>query len=73
MGRRVTKDDVRFVYENYATMSAGEIAEARGLTKNQVTNIVSRLRKAGIDLPRKGGKRENPVEEFVRELKTESY
>ena len=61
-------EDVKFVYENYADMTAQEIAEKRGLSKFQVAKIVSELRKKGVDIPKKTAKRRNPVDVFVEQL-----
>ncbi len=69
--RPVTKEDVKFVYENYLKMSAAEIAEKLGISKFQVMKIVTELRKRGVDIPKKVGRRENPVEAFVKELEAE--
>jgi len=67
--RPVTLDDVRFVYENYATMSATEIAEKLGISKFQVNKIVNELRKRGVQIPKKAGKKVNVYDAFVEELK----
>ncbi|WP_022853452.1 HTH domain-containing protein [Thermodesulfatator atlanticus] len=67
--RPVTKEDVKFVYENYLNMSAAEIAEKLGISKFQVMKIVTELRKRGVPIPKKVGKRENPIDAFVKELK----
>lgn len=67
--RPVTKEDVKFVYENYHKMSAAEIAEKLGISKFQVMKIVTELRKRGVNIPKKVGKRENPIDAFVKELK----
>ncbi len=67
--RPVTKEDVKFVYENYLNMSATEIAEKLGISKFQVMKIVTELRKRGVNIPKKVGKRENPIDAFVKELK----
>ncbi len=67
--RPVTKEDVKFVYENYLKMSAAEIAEKLGISKFQVMKIVTELRKRGVNIPKKVGKRENPIDAFVKELK----
>ncbi len=69
--RPVTKEDVKFVYENYLQMSAAEIAEKLGISKFQVMKIVTELRKRGVNIPKKVGRRENPVDAFVKELKAE--
>lgn len=69
--RPVTLDDVRFVYENYATMSATEIAEKLGISKFQVNKIVNELRKRGVQIPKKAGKKVNVYDVFVEELKRE--
>ncbi len=58
-------DDVRFVYKNYSDMSAVEIANQLGISKTQVSKIVTELRKYGVELPKK--KRENPVDVFLKE------
>ena len=63
--RPYTVDDVRHIYKNYANMTAVEIADELGISKAQVSKIVTELRKQGVDLPKK--KRENPVEIFIRE------
>jgi len=67
--RLLTKEDVKFIYENYHKMTATEIAEKLGISKFQVTKTVSELRKRGVDIPKKAGKRRNPIDEFVEELK----
>ncbi|RUM87617.1 MAG: MarR family transcriptional regulator [Thermodesulfatator sp.] len=67
--RLVTKEDVKFIYENYSKMTAVEIAEKLGISRYQVTKVVSELRKRGVDIPKKAGKRRNPIDEFVEELK----
>ena len=64
--RPYTVDDVRYVFEHYAEMTAAQIAQERGISKFQVSKIVTDLRKQGVTLPKK--KRENPVEAYVREL-----
>ncbi len=67
--RVITIDDVRFVYENYAKMSASEIAEKLGISKFQVNKIVNELRKRGVEIPKKIGKKINVYDAFVEELK----
>ncbi len=67
--RPVTLEDVRFVYENYAHMSASQIGEKLGISKFQVNKIVNELRKRGIEIPKKIGKKINVYEAFVEELK----
>jgi predicted transcriptional regulator len=57
-------DDVRFVYANYAEMTASEIAEKLGISKFQVSKIVSELRKH-IELPKKTVRRPNPILQFL--------
>jgi len=63
--RPYTVDDVRHIYKNYTNMTAVKIADELGISKAQVSKIVTELRKQGVDLPKK--KRENPVEIFIRE------
>ena len=63
--RPYTVDDVRYIYKNYTNMTAVEIADEVGISKAQVSKIVTELRRQGVDLPKK--KRENPVEIFIRE------
>ena len=63
--RPYTVDDVRYIYKNYTNMTAAEIADELGISKAQVSKIVTELRRQGVDLPKK--KRENPVEIFIRE------
>ncbi len=63
--RPYTVDDVRHIYKNYTNMTAAEIAGELGISKAQVSKIVTELRRQGVDLPKK--KRENPVEIFIRE------
>ena len=67
--RMITKDDVKFVYENYEKMSAVEIAEQLGISKFQVMKIVTELRKRGVNIPKKVGRKQNPIDAFVNELK----
>jgi len=67
--RPVTLDDVKFVYENYATMSATEIAEKLGISKFQVNKIVNELRKRGVQIPKKAGKKVNVYDAFLEELR----
>lgn len=67
--RTVTLEDVRFVYENYANMSASQIAEKLGISKFQVNKIVNELRKRGIEIPKKAGKKMNVYDAFVEELR----
>ncbi|MDD3553081.1 MAG: MarR family transcriptional regulator [Deltaproteobacteria bacterium] len=57
-------EDVEFVFENYANMTASEIAETRGISKFQVSKIVTDLRKH-TDLPKKSFKRPNPIFQFL--------
>jgi len=66
--RRITIEDVRFVYENYINMTASEIAEKLGISKFQVNKIVTQLRKRGVDIPKKLGKKFNVYDRFVEEL-----
>ncbi len=70
-GRIITIEDVRFVYENYVNMSATEIADKLGISKFQVNKIVNELRKRGINVPRKIGKKINVYDKFVDELRKE--
>ena len=63
--RPYTVNDVRHIYKNYANMTAAKISDELGISKAQVSKIVTELRKQGVDLPKK--KRENPVEIFIRE------
>jgi len=68
-GRIITIEDVKFVYENYANMTAPEIAEKLGISRFQVNKIVTELRKRGVDIPKKLRKRINVYDRFVEELK----
>jgi len=63
--RPYTVEDVRYIYNNYSNMTASEIAEELGISRAQVSKIVTELRKVGVDLQKK--KRKNPIEIFVRE------
>ncbi|WP_181448050.1 helix-turn-helix domain-containing protein [Dissulfurirhabdus thermomarina] len=65
--RPYTLEDVNYVYDNYANMTAGEIAEQLGISKFQVAKIVSELRKKGVDLPEKTVRRQNPIEAFLKQ------
>lgn len=51
--RKYTTQDVDFVYKNYTQMTATQIAEERDLARFQVQQIVTNLRKAGADVPKK--------------------
>jgi len=64
--RPYTKEDVAFVYENYAKMTSAEIASELGISKFQVSKIVSELRKH-TDFPKKTARRPNPVLQFIEE------
>ncbi len=68
-GRRVTLEDVRFVYENYAHMSVSQICDKIGISKFQVNKIVYELRKRGIQIPKKVGRKVNVYDAFVEELR----
>jgi len=68
--RNITKDDVRFVYENYGRMTHRQMAEQLGISYYQVARIVNSLRQKGVDLPTLRASR-NPIDEFVAELKSE--
>ena len=63
--RPYTVEDVRYIYNNYSNMTAGEIAEELGISRAQVSKVVTELRKVGVDLKKK--RRENPIEVFMRE------
>jgi len=63
--RPYNSDDVEFIHKNYAAMTAAEIAEKLGISKFQVSKIVSELRKH-IDLPKKTAKRPNPIVEYLK-------
>jgi len=66
--RRFNVEDVEFVHNNYMEMTAAEIAASRKLSLFQINKIVSDLRKAGIELPRKSPRRVNPVKAYVANL-----
>jgi predicted transcriptional regulator len=59
-------DDVRYVHKHYAEMTASEIADKLGISRFQVSKIVSELRKH-IDLPKKTVRRPNPILKFLEE------
>lgn len=59
-------EDVRFIKENYSKMTAAEIASKLGISKFQVSKIVTELRKH-IDLPKKNIQRVNPIMQFLQE------
>lgn len=64
--RLYTADDVRFVRENYAIMTASQIAEKLGISKFQVSKIVNELRQY-IDLPKKTATRINPILQYLEQ------
>ncbi len=64
--RPYTKEDVAYVYDNYANMTSAEIAAELGISKFQVSKIVSELRKH-TDFPKKTVRRPNPVLLFLDE------
>ncbi len=64
--RPYTKEDVAFVYENYSEMTSAEIADELGISKFQVSKIVSELRKL-TDFPKKKRRKTNPVLQFIEE------
>lgn len=59
-------DDVRYVHKHYVEMTASEIADKLGISRFQVSKIVSELRKH-IDLPKKTVRRPNPILKFLEE------
>jgi hypothetical protein len=59
-------DDVRYVHKHYAEMTASEIADKLGISRFQVSKIVSELRKH-IDMPKKTVRRPNPILKFLEE------
>jgi len=59
-------DDVRYVHKHYAEMTASEIADKLGISRFQVSKIVSELRKH-VDLPKKTVRRPNPILKFLEE------
>lgn len=61
-------NDVKFVYDNYTQMSATQIAEQRGLSRCQVTNIITELRRLNVPIVKKSNK--EIVADFVRSLGT---
>lgn len=66
--RYINLDDVEFVYKNYAGMTSTQIAEALGISKFQVNKIVNELRKRGVNIPKKVGKKENVYDIFAKQL-----
>ncbi len=66
--RSYNLDDVEFVHKNYVNMTASEIAEERGISKFQVSKIVTELRKHHVPLAKKTAKRQNPVLAYVEKL-----
>ena len=42
--REINADDIQFIMQNISVMPLKEIAEARGITKNQANRVVSDLR-----------------------------
>ncbi len=67
--RPYTEDDVAFVHKHYADMTAAQIGEELGISKFQVSKIVTELRKIGVEMPKKTAKRDNPVELYVKKNK----
>jgi DNA-binding transcriptional regulator GbsR (MarR family) len=59
-------NDVRYVYKHYSEMTASEIADKLGISRFQVSKIVSELRKH-LDLPKKTVRRPNPILKFLEE------
>jgi biotin operon repressor len=64
--RIVTLDDVKYVYENYATTPAEEIARKLGITRAQVYKIARELKKRGVNISKK---RIDVYGEFIKPLK----
>lgn len=69
--RFITIEDVKFVYENYSSMSALQIAEKLGLSTSQVNKIVHELRKRGVKIPKKRDRKVKIFDVFVEKLKKE--
>jgi len=67
--RPYNQDDVAFVHKHYAEMTAAQIGEELGISKFQVSKIVTELRKIGVEMPKKTARRDNPVELYVKKNK----
>ena len=67
--RPYNENDVAFVHKHYVEMTAAQIGEELGISKFQVSKIVTELRKIGVDMPKKTAKRDNPVELYVKKNK----
>jgi len=65
--RPFTPDDMQYVQENYAHKTAGRIGEELGLSKFQVSKMVGILRRRGAEIPRKTGRRPDPVLIYLEE------
>lgn len=64
--REITEEDIKFVYENYPTMSVLEIARRLNLTRFQVMRIIDELKEAGVELVRVKNKYKHWVQSFLQ-------
>lgn len=60
---------LKFVVKNWNTMTKPEILQQTGLSNNQLTNIVFKLRKAGFNMPKKTatGYINNLIQQLINE------
>ena len=69
MAKRITKEDVKYVYENLGRKSYVEIAKDLGCCKATVYNIKRSLEKAGIVLPELKKSFSKAIEDFLKEIR----
>jgi hypothetical protein len=65
-----TKDDVRKVHKLWTSKTVEEIRKEMDIRREQLTYIITQMRKAGIEVPRKhrNGHMRNLLEELAHEI-----
>ena len=65
-----TKDDVRKIHKLWTSKTVAEICDEMSIRPEQLTYIITQMRKAGIEVPRKhrNGHMRNLLEELAHEL-----
>ena len=63
--RQIVDADVKFVLQNFKSMSYQQLADAQGLTKHQVGRIASSIKKSLRDSAAGNAAKEAAVEKFI--------
>ena len=65
--KNYTIDEIRFVKNNWDTMTISKLAEGIGRTPTSISYIAQEIRKAGFPLPRKSVKREYTLKALIHQ------